>query len=103
MGLRNKQDRYIIDEEDIVMDEGLQNPNQTKNAREELGELNNWLTSFGSTCLPPEITDDIIVLMEDYAKYKSEKYAKHYFNTRTKVKHPLGIHEYDLWDKLNNK
>ena len=41
--------------------------------------------------------------MEDYAKDQSEKYAKHYFNTRTKLKHPLGIHEYDLWDKLNNK
>ena len=57
----------------------------------------------GNYCLPKELTDDIVGLMEEYAKDQSQKYAKHYFETRTKLKHPLGIHEYDMWNKLNNK
>ena len=63
----------------------------------------NIRVKCGNYCLPQELTDDIVELMEDYAKHQSEKYAKHYFTTRTKLKHPLGIHEYDLWNKLNNK
>ena len=97
MRLRNKHDRYNIDEGDTVMDKGLPNLNETKD------EGYNIRVKCGNYCLPRELTDEIIELMEDYAKYKSEKYAKHYFNTRTNLKHPLGIHEYDLWDKLNNK
>lgn len=96
MRLRNKHDRYNIEEEDLVMDKGLQNPNQTKDEKYDIR------VKCGDYCLPIELTDKIVGIMEGYAKHKSEKYAKHYFNTRTKLKHPLGIHEYDLWDKLNN-
>ena len=97
MRLRNKHDRYDIDEEDIIMDKGLQSPTDIKD------DGYGIRVKCGNYCLPPELTDDIVGLMEDYAKHQSEKYAKHYFNTRTKLKHPLGIHEYDLWNKLNNK
>ena len=57
----------------------------------------------GNHCLSKELTDDIVGLMEEYAKNQSEKYAKHYFTIRTELKHPLGIHEYDSWNKTNKE
>jgi len=96
MKLRNKKDRYVIVEEDIVMDEGLQNPNQTQDAEYLLR------VKCGNNLLP-EMIDGIVDVMENYAKDKSERYATHYFNTRNQIKHPLGVYEYDVWDKLNNK
>jgi|TARA_R110001606_G_scaffold168125_1_gene312498 hypothetical protein len=56
----------------------------------------------GNYCLPEKLTEQILEDMKTYAKEQSEKYAKHYFITRTSVGHPLGINEYDLWNESNN-
>jgi hypothetical protein len=58
---------------------------------------------YGDHHLPGELTNDIVEVMENYTKDKSERYATHYFNTRNKTKHPLGVDEYDSWNKLNNE
>lgn len=55
----------------------------------------------GNYCIPEELTEQILEDMEMYAKKKSEDYAKHYFWTRNGVGHPLGINEYDSWNKTN--